>query len=191
MRFDKNYGSDPNYVGSSLKPTRFYQELKRCDPKSLSLFTEHEKWVAEVCTFTSQCTDDDFVQPAALWDIIGREPGHQERTIGNLAAHIKGVNSPKLRKEVYGMYSERHYTGAVLTSWQPCSDASTRILDNCFTRQPRPRFHLKEFGSGNVPTETLSRFDAMQTVFRVDGLLRGDYHAKDGCRTTDGCRRKY
>lgn len=105
MRFDDNYGADPNYVGSSLKPTRFYQDLKRCDPKTISLLTEHEKWVGEVCTFTSQVNDDDFVQPAALWDVLGREPGHQERTIGNLAAHIKGVKSPELRKEVYGKYS--------------------------------------------------------------------------------------
>lgn len=109
MRFDDNYGADPNYVGSSLKPTRFYQDVKKCDPQTLSVLTEHEKWVGQVCTFQSQVSDDDFVQPAALWDVIGREPGHQARTIGNLAAHIKGVKSPKLRKEVYGKYSKYRF----------------------------------------------------------------------------------
>lgn len=102
MRFDDNYGGDPNYVGSSLKPTKFYQDIERRRPESLSLMTEHEKWVGEVCNFVSEMSDDDFVQPAALWDVIGKEQGHQERTIGNLAAHISGVKYPGLRNEVYG-----------------------------------------------------------------------------------------
>lgn len=102
MRFDDNYGGDPNYVGSWLKPTKFYQDITKRHPQSLSTMTEHEKWVGEVCNFVSQMTDDDFVQPAALWDVIGKEPGHQDRTIGNLAAHISGVKYPALRNEVYG-----------------------------------------------------------------------------------------
>lgn len=105
MRFDGNYGSDPNYVGSSLKPTRFYQDVKGCRPESVGVLTEHEKWVGEVCSFQSELSDDDFVQPAALWNTIGREPGHQERTIGNLAHHIRGVKYPELRSGVYGTCS--------------------------------------------------------------------------------------
>ncbi|KAJ6109928.1 Catalase mono-functional heme-containing [Penicillium sp. IBT 16267x] len=85
MRFDGNYGGDPNYVNSSLRPTKFYPEVKGVSPQSLSVHTEHEQWVGEVTTFTSHTTDDDFVQPAALWEIIGREPGHQDRVIKNLA----------------------------------------------------------------------------------------------------------
>lgn len=115
MRFDDNYGSDPNYVGSSLKPTRFYQDMKGSKPKSLSLLTEHEKWVSQIVSYVSDISDDDFIQPAALWDVIGRQPGHQERTVDNVAAHLKGVKSSKLRNDVYGMFpvacesSERCY----------------------------------------------------------------------------------
>lgn len=102
MRFDDNYGGDPNYVNSSLQPTNFYQDAKGVSPQSLSLHSEHEKWVGEVTSFASHITDDDFIQPAALWEVIGRDPGHQDRVVSNLASSIKGVRSPNLRNEVYG-----------------------------------------------------------------------------------------
>lgn len=103
MRFDNNYGSDPNYVGSSLQPTQFYTSEKNVKPSAVSQVTEHEKWVGEVLSYTSHTTDEDFVQPAALWEVIGRDEGHQDRVIGNLAASIKSVDSVDLRKKVYGM----------------------------------------------------------------------------------------
>lgn len=99
-----NYGADPNYVGSSLMPTPFYQNEKGCSAQSLSLLTEHEKWVGEICTFQSHITDDDFIQPAALWEVLGRQPGEQDRFIQNLAGHVKGVKYPELRRQVYGMH---------------------------------------------------------------------------------------
>lgn len=105
MRFDDNYGGDPNYVNSSLKPTKFYPEVKGVSPQSVSLHTEHEKWIGEVTTYTSHITDDDFVQPAALWKVIGRELGHQDRTINNIVSSLKGVRSDALRNEVYALFS--------------------------------------------------------------------------------------
>lgn len=104
MRFDDNYGADPNYVGSSLQPTKFYPEVKATQPSALSLHTDHEKWVGEVLSYTSQVTEEDFVQPAALWEVIGREAGHQERLIGNVAAHLQGVKNADLRSAVYGTF---------------------------------------------------------------------------------------
>ncbi|KAJ5674236.1 Catalase mono-functional heme-containing [Penicillium macrosclerotiorum] len=105
MRFDDNYGGDPNYVNSSLQPTKFYPDIKGTSPQSLSLHTDHEKWVGEVVTFTSHITNDDFVQPAALWEVIGRDPGHQDRLIGNLASTVKNVDSARLRNEVYALFA--------------------------------------------------------------------------------------
>lgn len=104
MRFDDNYGGDPSYVGSWLKPTKFYQDVKTTSPEALSIHTDHEKWVGEVLAHTSQITDADFVQPAALWEIIGRETGHQDRVIENLVDSVKGVKHPELRKAVYGRH---------------------------------------------------------------------------------------
>ncbi|OQE20376.1 hypothetical protein PENSTE_c013G08125 [Penicillium steckii] len=104
MRYDGNYGGDPNYVGSSIKPTKFYQDEKGISAAALALHTEHEKWAGQVSAYTSEITDDDFVQPAALWEVIGREPGHQERVIQNLVSNIKGVQYPELRKAVYSLF---------------------------------------------------------------------------------------
>lgn len=101
MRFDDNYGGDPNYVGSSIKPTKFYQDVKGISPAALSLHTEHENWAGEVAAYTSEIKDEDFVQPAALWDVIGRETGHQDRLIENLVGSVKDVRYPGLRKAVY------------------------------------------------------------------------------------------
>ena len=103
MRFDDNYGGDPNYVGSWIKPTKFYQDVKGSNPAALSLHTEHEKWAGEVSAYTSEIQDEDFVQPAALWDVFGREPGQQERFINNVSGNLKGVKYPELRKAVYSM----------------------------------------------------------------------------------------
>lgn len=102
MNFSDNYGADANYVGSSLQPTKFYPQLKRMAPSTISTLTEHEKWTGEVCTFTSQVTDEDFVQPAALWEVIKREPGHEQRFYGNVAAHLSGVTCDRLRNDIYG-----------------------------------------------------------------------------------------
>jgi len=105
MRFDDNYGGDPNYVGSSIKPTKFYQDVKGTNPGALLLHTDHEKWAGEVSAYTSEISDADFVQPAALWEVIGREPGHQDRLIDNLVSSVKGVKYPELRKAVYSLFS--------------------------------------------------------------------------------------
>ncbi|KAL4782597.1 catalase-like domain-containing protein [Aspergillus varians] len=101
----RNYGADPSYVGSSLKPTKFYQDVKGTGPKSLSLLTEHEKWVGEVTNFTTYVTDEDFVQPAELWEVIKKEPGHEQRFYSNVAAHLGKVRSDRLRHEVYEYFS--------------------------------------------------------------------------------------
>ncbi|RLL95999.1 hypothetical protein CFD26_102736 [Aspergillus turcosus] len=105
MNFSDNYGSDPNYVGSSLKPMTFYQDVSSRS-QTLSTITEHEKWVGEVCSFQHHITDDDFVQPRELWKVIGREPGHQERFFGNVAGHLSKVKSEKLRNAVYAFFSK-------------------------------------------------------------------------------------
>ncbi|OAA75117.1 Catalase-like domain, heme-dependent [Akanthomyces lecanii RCEF 1005] len=95
MNFTRNYGDDPNYVNSLLKPTAY--KPAPC-PAAISTITEHEKWVGEVCTFTSSLGPDDFAQATELWHVLGRDPGHQERFIGNLADNLAKVQHSQLRK---------------------------------------------------------------------------------------------
>lgn len=103
MNFSSNYGDDPNYVGSSIRPTKFATSSTTQTRPVASTITEHEKWVGEVCSFTSSVGDADFEQAAGLWKVLGRDPGHQDRFIENAAATVEGVESKELRSKVYGM----------------------------------------------------------------------------------------
>ncbi|KAJ4857370.1 catalase domain-containing protein [Trichoderma breve] len=100
MNFTDNYGADPNYVNSSLKPTTF-----KAAGKINSTITEHEKWVGEVSSFTSEITPVDFEQATALWNVLGTQEGHQDRFINNLAGHLSGAKSAQIRSRVYEYFS--------------------------------------------------------------------------------------
>ncbi|KAK9358194.1 catalase-like domain-containing protein [Lipomyces starkeyi] len=104
MNFSENYGDDPNYFGSSLRPTTFATDSQG-KGRVASTLTEHEKWVGEVCSFTTHIAEEDFEQAAALWEVLGRESGHQERFIGNVADHLRGVTDSRLRNMVYDLFS--------------------------------------------------------------------------------------
>lgn len=97
MNFSDNYGADPNYVNASLKPTTFKNA-----GKVASTITEHEKWVGEVSSFTSQMAPEDYEQATALWHVLGQQEGHQDRFINNLAGHLSGAKNPSIRSRVYG-----------------------------------------------------------------------------------------
>ncbi|BCR85433.1 uncharacterized protein ACHE_20891A [Aspergillus chevalieri] len=104
MNFSSNYGDDPNYVGSSLRPTKFATSSATQTKPVASTITEHEKWVGEVCSFTSTIDDADFEQAAGLWKVLGRDPGHQDRFIKNAASTVEGVGSKELRSKVYALF---------------------------------------------------------------------------------------
>ncbi|KAK9428654.1 catalase-domain-containing protein [Lipomyces doorenjongii] len=121
MNFSTNYGDDPNYVGSILRPTVFAAASKG-NGRVASTITEHEKWVGEACSFATQITEEDFEQATALWEILGREPGHQERFIGNVADHLRGVTDSRLRNMVYVLFS--HVNAGLAAGIQAATEAS-------------------------------------------------------------------
>ncbi|CAK7205677.1 catalase A [Sporothrix eucalyptigena] len=102
MNFSDNYGADPNYVGSTLLPTTFKTTKQG---RTFSTLTEHEKWAGEVSSFTTEIGHQDFEQAAGLWAVLGRDPGHQDRFIGNIADHLSSVTYPRLRVMVYELFS--------------------------------------------------------------------------------------
>jgi catalase len=51
-----------------------------------------------------QVTDEDFVQPAALWEVIGRTPGQQDNLVRNVSRHLCAAKEPT-RKRTYEMFS--------------------------------------------------------------------------------------
>jgi catalase len=50
-----------------------------------------------------QVTDEDFVQPAALWEVLGRTPRQQDNFVRNVAGHLCGAREPT-RKRTYEMF---------------------------------------------------------------------------------------
>lgn len=86
FRYNTNYGGDPNYVGSSLRTIRFKGE----GGANGELATIHEDWVGQVSGFTSEVTDEDFVQASNLWDYMGRD-GQQDAFAYNVNQHLKGA----------------------------------------------------------------------------------------------------
>lgn len=101
MNFGTNYGDDPNYVGSTLRPTTF--KTKSAGKGGMTTITEHEKWVGEVLSYASETVPEDYEQPRALWAVLGKYPGHQDRFVGNVADNVSRVKNSKLRQMVYGM----------------------------------------------------------------------------------------
>jgi catalase len=51
-----------------------------------------------------QVTDEDFVQPAALWEVLGRTPGQQDNLVRNVSGHLSAAKEPT-RKRTYEMFS--------------------------------------------------------------------------------------
>ncbi|GES64573.1 putative catalase [Aspergillus terreus] len=104
MNFGSNYGDEPNYVGSSLQPSTFAKASNGAGPVS-STITEHEEWIGKVCSYASGVEDKDYEQAAGLWKVLGREEGHQDRFVGNVASNVRQVKQAQLRKRVYEMFS--------------------------------------------------------------------------------------
>ncbi|KAM0260173.1 hypothetical protein ACHAQJ_002939 [Trichoderma viride] len=96
MNFGTNYGDDPNYVNSSLHPITYKNGGKAT---GLTTITEHEKWVGQVTSFSSEVGPEDYEQSTLFWQVLGREPGQQERFIGNVADHfVRGERLTAQRK---------------------------------------------------------------------------------------------
>ncbi|KAF2807036.1 catalase-domain-containing protein [Mytilinidion resinicola] len=97
MVFGSNYGGDPNYVRSTQKEVAFRKTA------TIAKGNPHEKWVGEVSDFSSEVTDEDFVQARDLWKVLGRQEGQQENLVGNVAATLSQA-VPEVQKETFAMF---------------------------------------------------------------------------------------
>jgi catalase len=87
-----NYGSDPDYVFSELRPVT---ESKRVQMPT------HELWTGHVTAFSTSVTDDDFVQARKLWQIISKESNGKEQLLHNILPTLGDIPD-KLKGEVLG-----------------------------------------------------------------------------------------
>lgn len=106
MNFTDNYGDDPNYIGSMLRPMTFKKSVVASTAVS-EAGRKHHKWVGEMANyFTTTPGPEDYEQATALWHVLGRETGHQDRLVTNLADNIAGVTNAALLAEVYALFSK-------------------------------------------------------------------------------------
>ncbi|ODV94562.1 hypothetical protein PACTADRAFT_34315 [Pachysolen tannophilus NRRL Y-2460] len=106
MTVNGNMGSHPNYLATQC-PVTFAKALipaKEASTATIGGLGE-EKHTGEVVPFHWTVTDYDFVQPRALWKVLGRQSGQQRNFIHNVAVHIAN-SRPDIQERVYDYFSK-------------------------------------------------------------------------------------
>ncbi|KAJ4149045.1 catalase A [Fusarium falciforme] len=85
-----NYGGDPDYVFSELRPVSVSHRVQ---------MPTHEVWAGHVTAFSTSIMDKDFEQPRKLWKIICDEKGGKEQFLHNILPTLVDIPG-KLRNEV-------------------------------------------------------------------------------------------
>ncbi|XXG94997.1 hypothetical protein Hte_001257 [Hypoxylon texense] len=115
MNFTANYGGDPNYIGTKVKPVRFLSTGQdgraQIRPQDNVDGSSTPRRLDQVATdsllpvvFSSEVTDRDFEQPRALWKVMGKQEGAQERFVDNVSAHLSAAHTKWIRDETYAMF---------------------------------------------------------------------------------------
>lgn len=87
-----NYGGDPDYVFSELRPMTFSKRVT---------MPTHEQFAGQVTSFATSVTDKDFEQARDLWHIIEKEDGGKDRFLHSIVPTLEDI--PKnLQNEVIG-----------------------------------------------------------------------------------------
>ncbi|ETN37495.1 uncharacterized protein HMPREF1541_07117 [Cyphellophora europaea CBS 101466] len=105
MNFTANYGDDPNYIGSAIKPLKFKSgkdAVKLAEVKGSRTLDQTDNGAP--ISYTSEVTDKDFEQATALWNLLAKQDGAQQRFVNNVAAHIAGVQRKWLRDAAFAMF---------------------------------------------------------------------------------------
>lgn len=93
MAVNGNYGSNPNYPSTYRQMT-----FKPVKPSQ-----EHEKWAGAAVAQQIPVSEEDFIQPGRLWEVLGRTAGQQDNFVGNVAGHLAAARTPT-RKRTYEMF---------------------------------------------------------------------------------------
>ncbi|KAI9687514.1 MAG: hypothetical protein M1822_002124 [Bathelium mastoideum] len=118
MNFTQNYGTDPNYVGTKLRPVDFSTKSQPVDSEmagtspgktaqnSKSSSAHDHVRVTVPRSTSTEVTDRDFEQATALWHVMAKQEGAQSRLIDNVSAHLSDVSEKWIRQEAYKMFSK-------------------------------------------------------------------------------------
>jgi catalase len=90
-----NYGGDPDYVFSELRPVRASRRVQ---------LPTHEHFAGEVTSFATQFSDRDFGQARQLWKIICAEEGGEAQFLRNILPTLTDLPDG-LKKDVLSTFS--------------------------------------------------------------------------------------
>lgn len=85
-----NYGPDPDYLYSELRPMKLSKRVR---------IPTHETYSGHVTAFSTSLKDKDFEQPRALWHIICQEKGGKEQFLQNITPTLADIPE-KLQQQV-------------------------------------------------------------------------------------------
>jgi catalase len=92
-----NYGSAPNFASSTTP-----QQPIQYSPADSNIV--HENWIGMSTRNLWEVTDEDFVQPRALWNVLGTQEGQQDNFVYNVSTHLCGAVED-VRRRTYDMFS--------------------------------------------------------------------------------------
>jgi len=99
MRYESNYGNDPNYVRSQLKPINFKGKI---GANGYSVGHWDSTLTGKIAGYTSEVTDEDFEQARMMWQVLKKL--HEENDfVTNVVDSLHGV-LPKLQTAAIGEY---------------------------------------------------------------------------------------
>jgi catalase len=100
MNTTANYGGDPSYVNSALRPVAF---RSRVGASGQADGGKHDAWVAgRVEGYASEVTDRDFEQPRAFWEMLAPQEGQQDHFVANVCGTVATVSVPEVREKTFG-----------------------------------------------------------------------------------------
>ncbi|KAH8816722.1 catalase [Xylogone sp. PMI_703] len=105
MNFTKNYGTDPNYVGSRLKPMKFVSSNNEAT-KQQNSDAPDQAYITCPVAFASTVSSNDFDQARALWRVMSTQSGAQSRFVDNLSGNLADVKETWIREGAYELFAK-------------------------------------------------------------------------------------
>lgn len=129
-----NYGGDPDYVFSQLRPVSVSKRVQ---------VPTHEHFDGKVTSVVTEFTDKDYVQARELWKIICGEDKGKRQFFNNIAPTIKDL-PVKLQGKVLGRFileymavtptnKAERVVGLVLTGYRLPFWSGSRNQDNSYS----------------------------------------------------------
>lgn len=114
MAVNGNYGANPSYPSKFFlifvlhclhytDGSTYLGSFRSMTYRPVKPSQEHEKWAGAAVTQQIPVTDEDFVQPNGLWEVLGRQPGQQDNFVDNVAGHLYAAREP-VRRRTYEMF---------------------------------------------------------------------------------------